>query len=99
MQVKLDESPDIIYQFHSFEDIIQLAGSLHRIRITGGTVYHYENQYYVSLEDLGSRSAEGVIAVLAEYGHPATITIYRLHEYGKLIMDGNAVETIQKHFS
>ena len=57
------------------------------------------NQYYVSLEDLGSRSAEGVIAVLAEYGHPATITIYRLHEYGKLIMDGNAVETIQKHFS
>ncbi|KOC83921.1 genetic competence negative regulator [Bacillus velezensis] len=99
MQVKLDESPDIIYQFHSFEDIIQLAGSLHRIGITGGTVYHYENQYYVSLEDLGSRSAEGVIAVLAEYGHPATITIYRLHEYGKLIMDGNAVETIQKHFS
>ncbi|MGF2373265.1 genetic competence negative regulator, partial [Bacillus inaquosorum] len=28
-----------------------------------------------------------------------TLTIYRLQEYGKLIMDGNAVETIQTHFS
>ncbi|MDX6154942.1 genetic competence negative regulator [Bacillus subtilis] len=99
MQVKLDESADIIYQFHSFEDIIQLSESLQRIGITGGTVYHYDGQYFLSLEDLGSHSAEGVVAVLAEYGNPTTLTIYRLQEYGKLIMDGNAVETIQTHFS
>lgn len=99
MQVKLDESADIIYQFHSFEDIIQLSESLQRIGITGGTVYHYDGQYFLSLEDLGSHTAEGVVAVLAEYGNPTTLTIYRLQEYGKLIMDGNAVETIQTHFS
>ncbi|NMP47509.1 genetic competence negative regulator [Bacillus subtilis] len=99
MQVKLDESADIIYQFQSFEDIIQLSESLQRIGITGGTVYHYDGQYFLSLEDLGSHTAEGVVAVLAEYGNPTTLTIYRLQEYGKLIMDGNAVETIQTHFS
>lgn len=73
--------------------------SLQRIGITGGTVYHYDGQYFLSLEDLGSHTAEGVVAVLAEYGNPTTLTIYRLQEYGKLIMDGNAVETIQTHFS
>ncbi|MCG8397657.1 genetic competence negative regulator [Bacillus atrophaeus] len=99
MQVKLDESADIIYQFRSFEDIIQLSESLQRIGIMGGTVYHYEGQYFLSLDDLGSRSSEGVVAVLAEYGSPTTLTIYRLQEYGKVIMDGNAVETIRTHFS
>ena len=35
------------------------------------------------------------IAILAEYGNPSTATIYRIMEYGKELMDVNAIEQIQ----
>ncbi|TWN01904.1 hypothetical protein CHCC14596_0973 [Bacillus licheniformis] len=39
-----------------------------------------------------------MISILAEYGNPTTLTIYRLQEYGKKIMENNAVQTIQTYF-
>lgn len=35
MQVKLDESKHVLYQFASFEDVIQLSRSLSRIGLLG----------------------------------------------------------------
>ncbi|MGR3207144.1 genetic competence negative regulator [Bacillus glycinifermentans] len=98
MQVKLGESVDIIYEFQTFEHLIELSKNLDRIGIQGGTVYHYEGRYFLSLDDFESHSADGVISILAEYGNPTTLTIYRLQEYGKKIMDNNAVQTIQTYF-
>ncbi|MFN2745563.1 MULTISPECIES: genetic competence negative regulator [Bacillus] len=98
MQVKLGESVDIIYEFQTFEHLIELSKNLDRIGIQGGTVYHYENRYFLSLDDFDSRSVDGVISILAEYGSPTTLTIYRLQEYGNKIMENNAVQTIQTYF-
>ncbi|MFS0656379.1 genetic competence negative regulator [Bacillus sp. 179-C3.3 HS] len=98
MQVKLDESKHVLYQFASFEDVIQLSHSLSRIGLLGGTVYHYENQYFLSLDDVEDLSPDTVISILAEYGSPTTITIHRLNEYGKIIIKDEAVKTIQCYF-
>ncbi|MEC1022173.1 genetic competence negative regulator [Bacillus paralicheniformis] len=98
MQVKLGESVDIIYEFQTFEHLIELSKNLDRIGIQGGTVYHYEDRYFLSLDDFDSHEADGVISILAEYGNPTTLTIYRLQEYGKKIMEKNAVQTIQTYF-
>lgn len=98
MQVKLDENADVIYEFQTFEDVIQLSKSLHRMGINGGSVYQFNGIYFLCLDFLGDNPVERVVAILAEFGSPATITIYRLEEYGNKIMNGNAVETIQKHF-
>lgn len=98
MQVKLGESVDIIYEFQTFEHLIELSKNLDRIGIQGGTVYHYEDRYFLSLDDFDSLEVDGVISILAEYGNPTTLTIYRLQEYGKKIMENNAVQTIQTYF-
>ncbi|MGN9864951.1 genetic competence negative regulator [Bacillus swezeyi] len=98
MQVKLGESVDIVYEFQTFEHLIELSRNLDRIGIQGGTVYHYGDRYFLSLDDFDSHSVDGVISILAEYGSPTTLTIYRLQEYGKKIMDNNAVQTIQTYF-
>jgi adapter protein MecA 1/2 len=99
MQVTLDESDDILYEFSSFEDIISLAESLHPLGITGGRLYSYQNRFYLLLDEEAScLSNEILIAILAEYGNSATITIYRLMEYGKELMKENAIDQLYQYF-
>ncbi len=99
MQVTLDESDDILYEFSSFEDIISLAESLHPLGITGGRLYSYQNRFYLLLDEEAScLSNETLIAILAEYGNSATITIYRLMEYGKELMKENAIDQLYQYF-
>lgn len=99
MQVTLDESDDILYEFASFEDLISLAGRLYLLNMTGGKLYSFQNRFYLLLEeDTTSISKENLIAILAEYGNSATITIYRLMEYGKELMKKQAIEQVYRHF-
>ncbi|MFD3446134.1 genetic competence negative regulator [Microbacteriaceae bacterium 4G12] len=99
MQVTLDESDDILYEFASFEDLISLAGRLYPLNMTGGKLYSFQNRFYLLLEeDTTSISKENLIAILAEYGNSATITIYRLMEYGKELMKEQAIEQVYRHF-
>ncbi|MBD1378640.1 genetic competence negative regulator [Metabacillus arenae] len=98
MQVKLDESMDIVYEFASFEDLIQLSHHLHSLGITGGAVHSYQNLYYLEMEKIQSIPVDDMVAILAEYGNPTHLTIYRLHEYGKVIFSDQAIEKIKSYF-
>lgn len=98
MQVTVDESEDILYVFHDIEDIIQLSISLVRLSILGGTLYAHEDHFYLLFDDDSLRNNENLIAVLAEFGNPATMTKYRVHEYGKVLIEENAIEKIYHHF-
>jgi adapter protein MecA 1/2 len=40
-----------------------------------------------------------MIAVLAEYGNPSTITKHRVNEYGKMLVEKRALEYINSVFS
>jgi adapter protein MecA 1/2 len=99
MQVTLDESDDILYEFASFEDVISLAERLYPLGVTGGKLYSFQNRFYLLLEEHGEVSNETLIAVLAEFGNSATITIYRLMEYGKELMSENAIEQLHRFFA
>ncbi|MFS0822923.1 genetic competence negative regulator [Bacillus sp. 1P02SD] len=98
MQVTLDESKDIFYEFHTFEDVIQLSTRLNSLSIDGGRLYSYENNFYLLLEDHVSLQIENIIAILAEFGNPATLTKYRVHEYGKILFNENAMKDIYNYF-
>ncbi|THE15058.1 genetic competence negative regulator [Bacillus timonensis] len=98
MQVTLDESKDIFYEFHTFEDVIQLSTRLNSLSIDGGRLYSYENYFYLLLEDHVSLQTENIIAILAEFGNPATLTKYRVHEYGKILFNENAMKDIYNYF-
>lgn len=98
MQVTLDESKDIFYEFRSFEDVIQLSTRLISLSIDGGRLYSFKDYFYLLLEDNLTLQTENVIAILAEFGNPATITKYRVHEYGKILFKENAMKDIYKFF-
>ncbi|MBA2173847.1 genetic competence negative regulator [Halobacillus locisalis] len=101
MKVTLDESSEMMFSFHRFEDVIQAGLQLHRLNVDGGSVYHYNDDYYMLLtdEDVWHLDQDQVIALMSEFASASAATSHRLMEYGKTIMDGHACRTIHHYFS
>lgn len=98
MEVTLDESKELIFYFKEFEDIIQVSSYLSSFQIEGGQVYHFDNRYYMIIEDsdICHKEKEDVIALMSEFSYPSIMSSYRLKEYGKVIFSTDAVkQTIQ----
>ncbi|ASN05491.1 genetic competence negative regulator [Virgibacillus necropolis] len=100
MKVTLDESKELIFSFQEFEDLIQVSTYLANISITGGKVYYMNDRYYILLQDaeLNMSHKENVIAILSEFSSPSIVTSARLNEYGKVIMESNAINQIIANF-
>ncbi|WP_088102242.1 genetic competence negative regulator [Halalkalibacter urbisdiaboli] len=100
MQVTLDETDDVFYAFKDFEDVIELSARLYPFGVVGGTLYSFEQAYYLRFEDydLEGIEEEAFIALLSEFGSPSTITTYRVEEYGKCLMELEAVYRIYHTF-
>ncbi|MBN8208020.1 genetic competence negative regulator [Bacillus sp. NTK071] len=100
MQVTLDESDEVFYEFASLEDVIGLSKMLINVGIFGGTLYSFQNHFYMKFdeEEFAEYELDSLIALLAEYGNPSTITSYRVIEYGKTLMDSTAIEQLNKYF-
>lgn len=100
MEVTLDESEEIIYEFKNIEDVISLAPRLSSFGVQTGSLLYFETKYYLTFEekDVLDIDTDTFIALLSEYGSPSTITIYRLNEYGKKLLNENAIEQLYRNF-
>ncbi|MEN1935426.1 genetic competence negative regulator [Paenibacillus sp. 102] len=98
MQVTLDESEHILYEFATLEDVITLASRLYNLGVTGGKLYTWDERFYLWMEEEPALLKADIIAILAEYGNSSTVTIYRIMEYGKELMDAQAIQQIYKYF-
>nr|WP_062047324.1 genetic competence negative regulator [Bacillus sp. JCM 19034] len=100
MQVTLDEMNDFYYVFDDFENLISLSKRLHALGIKSGDLYSFKEKYYLAFDefDIDIELEDAVIALLAEYGTIATASIHLVREYGKCIIENNAVELIVLHF-
>ncbi|MGG3194306.1 genetic competence negative regulator [Priestia aryabhattai] len=101
MQVMLDESEDMFFEFDSFEDVIQLTKRMSNFYDTDSVLYSFEQRFYMLLDYhmLSPAEVGNMIAVLAEYGNPSTITKHRVNEYGKILVEKRALEYINSVFS
>ncbi|KZB92584.1 adaptor protein [Bacillus sp. VT 712] len=101
MQVMLDESHDLFFEFQTFEDVIQLAKRINQYYDIETILYSFENRFYVLVgeEKLTMKEIENIIALLAEYGSPSTITKHRVQEYGKQLIHNQALSYIADTFS
>ncbi len=98
MQVTVDESDDLFYEFQTFEDVIQLSSRLVSLDIMGGRLYSFNERFYLLFEEDILQDSENFIAILAEFGNSATLTKYRVHEYGKLLIEEEAIKEIYNYF-
>lgn len=99
MQVTLDESHHILYKFSDLEDIIALAGRLVPLGVTSGTLYSYENLFYLCFnEEEIEIDIDMFIALLAEFGNTSTMTSYRLCEYGNCLIEKDALDQLDRFF-
>ncbi|MED0964876.1 genetic competence negative regulator [Bacillus paramycoides] len=99
MQVTLDESEHILYEFATLDDVINLSNRLYNLGVTSGKLYTWDGRFYLWIEeDQFQLLKADFIAILAEYGNSSTATIYRIMEYGKELMDSQAVEQIYNYF-
>lgn len=101
LQVTMDISDDVFYEFTSFEHIISLAGRLLPLGTAGGEIHYFEGRYYLSFEetDYENIDVDMFVALLSEFGNPSTITKWRVKEYGKPIMKNRAMEQVDRYFA
>jgi adapter protein MecA 1/2 len=98
MQVRVEGCEDLLYEFEQFEDIIGLCKRLFSLNINGGTLYSLNNRYYFLLDTLDAANNEKAASLLSEFGNASILSSHVLAEYGKMIADHNAVETINRFF-
>lgn len=98
MQVTLDGSEDILFEFGNIEDVIQLAKRLLDAGISGGSLHFMNDHYYLLMNGILPDEADKTVSIMAEYGIPSILSIHRLLEYGKEIMEERAVESLVHYF-
>lgn len=99
LKLFMEEQQQILYEFGDFEDIISLCKILERKSFSiSSSIYHYNDLYFLHLENVNAHEYESVISVAAEYGVASTITIYRINEYGKILIENKAIEEINEYF-
>ncbi|WHY65532.1 genetic competence negative regulator [Neobacillus sp. SuZ13] len=98
MQVRVEGYEDLLYEFDEFEDIIGLAKRLSTVNIFGGSLYAWNNRYYLLMDNLESEKNIKAACVLSEFGNASILSPYVLAEYGKRIIEQQAVETILHYF-
>ena len=101
LDVTMEHSEIIMYAFNDFEHVIAAAKQLMSAQLTeSGRLYAYNGKWILSIEpsDIEPSSINSVIALLAEYGDATSVTYAMLEEYGKVIMEEEAVFLLCTHF-
>ncbi|WP_282935659.1 genetic competence negative regulator [Paenibacillus sp. RC67] len=102
LEVTLEQTDQISYVFHDFEDLLRMAKVLNPLVADsdGGILFSYKNKWFLQLnsDELDESGYQAVIAVLSEFGDAATVTRAVLEEYGKTVIASDAVKVLCTHF-
>lgn len=99
MEVKVEGSDILMYEFESIDDVIDLSKRFMGMNILGGSLYLLNGRYYFILKNIDHNYLERAACILSEYGNISIVSPYILEEYGNKIIDKDAVETIFHFFS
>ncbi|MEK4824796.1 adaptor protein MecA [Niallia sp. FSL W8-0951] len=98
MQVTVEETVDILYEFTDIEYVIDAVKQLEQNNFKGGSLYNLNERYYLCFVDISSFKEEQIIAILSEFGEVSLKSIYIIEEYGNVIKKDNAIETLVHFF-
>jgi adapter protein MecA 1/2 len=95
-----DEQTSFVIGFEDFEDLISLSHSVDAEYFIN-SVYSYENRYYLYIvfdTELTDAEQDNILSQLLEYGFESNLTIHRIQEYGKEIVQDDGLLTIKNNF-
>ncbi|MDF2946236.1 MAG: adaptor protein MecA [Bacillales bacterium] len=96
-----EEFMPILVKFKDIEDIISLSKRLKLDNIEN-QLYFYESLYYLTIEfrveDNNDEEIDEIMSIVLEFGEESELTIHRIKEYGKLIINNDALEEIYRNF-
>jgi adapter protein MecA 1/2 len=98
MQVTVEETVDILYEFTDIEYVIDAVKQLEQNNFKGGSLYNLNERYYLCFVDISSFKEEQIIAILSEFGEASLKSIYVIEEYGNVIKKDYAIETLVHFF-
>ncbi|MGM0173348.1 adaptor protein MecA [Enterococcus sp. DIV0800] len=91
-----------VFQLSSFEDMIELA-SYHFLDDAWCDLYLLNGTYYLQVyfdpEIYGEYALADTTAEILEYASASSVSTEMLEEYGKLLMQRDAIEITRAHFS
>lgn len=95
------DKKQIVVAFKDFEQVIQLA-RVFQLNIGLSSLYQFDDRYFIEfylLEDEYSlRTPKEEMAIILEYGEETKISADVLAEHGKLLIEEDALETIDYYF-
>lgn len=91
---------DVRYSFKDIDELIPLAKRLQSYQLNT-SLYKFEGKYYLNIdlttmEDVQQR--KNIVSIANEYLNKSKVTIYRLEEYGEVIMADHAFEQAIQYF-
>ncbi|MGR3763550.1 adaptor protein MecA [Rossellomorea sp. NS-SX7] len=110
-QIKQDQEEDtevaldFTLKFKDFEDAISLSQRLKEMPVEHLTtkLLAFENKYYLyinfSEEHFSEEEIDNMLSIFLEYADESRMTVHRLEEYGKIVVDQNVFETLSAYFS
>ncbi|CAG7641476.1 genetic competence negative regulator [Paenibacillus allorhizosphaerae] len=101
LEVTMDETDQVTYAFHDFEDLLRMAKVLNPLLTDGGSLYSYKDKWILLLdaEEMDEKQLQSIVAVLSEFGEAASVTEAVLQEYGKTVIESDAVKILCAKFS
>lgn len=99
---EFEDQLDFLVRFQDFEDVIALSKRKDLDDLTTKLLF-FEGYYYLYIEfseDLYEESTiDNILSILLEYGYETSVTIHRIEEYGKVIIESNVFSDIRKYFA
>ncbi|WP_339251276.1 adaptor protein MecA [Sporosarcina sp. FSL W8-0480] len=90
-----------MFVFDEFENLIPLAKKVPAYAVQS-SLYSYENKFYMHVNYDESKMDDDAkldyCSIVSEYGSLSQVTIHRLEEYGKVIMESDVLKTVDKYF-
>jgi adapter protein MecA 1/2 len=98
----VEDSLEFLLSFRDFEDVISLSKRPGLDDILT-RLFAYDNKYYLYVEfdeeTFIEDEIDNLLSILLEYGNESQLTIHRLEEYGKEVINEDVFLTLRTHFS
>ncbi|MDW0117015.1 adaptor protein MecA [Sporosarcina thermotolerans] len=90
-----------MFVFDDFENLIPLAKKIPAYAVQS-SLYSFENKFYMHViydeSEMDDDAKLDYCSIVSEYGSLSQVTIHRLEEYGKVIMESDVLKTVDKYF-